>query len=1082
MVISMNFEKRIPVWVDKQKGRLLYPKRQGMSFDFDFDAKQDKHYHLFTVGNSTQHFAWKAESDEPMQYLLLNDSLDTEHAVTTQYALSLCSEKPEEFVRRAYKKVRFPKVYVHHHVTTKPEDWTTAISVCAKDLKIEEGGYLRMRVEARYRKNGVSPRDVITPADISVVIDFPEGSYPMTEMTKVLPAATENVANVCAFIEGCRYSGEVYVEEPKILLEDYNLLPDFTPAVPSKEDWLWIGQNFSKKEWHKFRVSLNGEEIFLGDVFERCHRESDWEIDLPSHLLKEHNTLCYELLSDYHDAMPYRILEVSVLAHEGGAVAIVSASRAAKQGGNAYILVRTEKDGTRVDLDLPQEYLSAEKDSFVFEKAGLHGISLVCLKAGTHIPFAVSADGIVRHGEIGRIAEGDDDRIVTGTGDMIYVGQELHEFENYLCWYLSENVGNYITIRPIYHWGGAKYCRDESWRMFTRVMNECHIRYIIMLDGRDICGVPTNPTPELLRGEGYMGRQAHEVDGEVFYWPIKQLHQSAFAEHTADLYMFNYLDDRAHTRTRYKPDAYIVDVGGSRFIGRNPLQKRDMKVAAIEGIKNLARQLDNEVYHTGPSVLFKYFMQAGWKRVGAETMYNSMELVQSFLRGVADSYDFKAQGVHHALQWSSAPHDAPEHSRRFRLALYISYMQGATDINTEEGLWHMEENYARFNRFSDACREHLKQQQDFHKYIATHTRHGKFHTPMALVHGRYDGFVDFRRDFTWGWFPIETLEKGNNTDAENSWDLTKVFYPQSRPGESIYRHPCPTDQPQGYYSSTPLGCVDTLPIEQAPFDKISYGALAFMGYNCYEKEDFDRLEAYVKNGGRLMLTMAHMTDTTLLSDIRAGRLNYCETAFSFAEGAPKMQNVSVGGVEIPLCVNVLEGDVLARTDDGQSLVSRYSFGEGEVILFHAGVYPSHAAIRELYEGMLRDTMTELTEREHAWVSCGEDMQFTVYDDGDMREIYLIAPDWYRDPEKLRHAKIRVGEYKYPVSLPFGVMLKCVVKGDTLVYPHTEDGEVLEILGEEIRVQGEGKVEFTVCKNGKQSTRLVDFSEQNTAII
>jgi hypothetical protein len=1078
----MSYERLIPVWEDREKGVLLHPKKQGASFSFDFEAKEDKNYHLFTVGNSTQYFAWKAESDAPMQYLLLDDSLDTEHAESTQYSLSLCSEKPEEYVRRAYKKVRFPKIYVHHHVTTKPVDWVTGISVCAKDLKIEEGGYLRMRVEARYRKNGVSPRDVITPADISVVIDFPEGSYPMTELMRALPAATENVANVCAFIEGYRYSGEVYVEEPKIILEDYNLLPDFTPAVPSKEDWLWIGQNFSKKEWHKFRISLNGEEIFYGDVFERCHRESDFEIELPSGLLKEHNTVCYELLSDYHDALPYRIFEISLCERNGGELALVSASRAAKCGGNAYILVRTQKDNAKVELTLPKEYLSAEKSSFVFDKAGLHGIPLACLKTGTRIPFSVSMDGVVRHGEIGRIAEGDDDGILTGTGDMIYVGQELHEFENYLCWYLSENVGNYITIRPIYHWGGAKYCRDESWKMFTRVMNECHMHYIIMPDGRDICGVPTNPPHALLRGEGYMGRQAHEVDGAVFYWPIKPLHQSAFAEHTADLYMFNYLDDNVHTRMRYNPSAYVTDVGACRFITRNPLQKRDMKVAATEGIKNLIRQHGDEVYHTGPSVLFKYFMQAGWKRVGAETMYNSMELIQSFLRGVADSYGFTPHGVHHALQWCSAPHDAPEHSRRYRLALYISYMQGATDINTEEGLWHMEENYARFNRFSDACREHLKQQQDFHKYLATHTRHGKFYTPMALVHGRYDGFVGFRRDFTWGWFPIDDYEKGNNTDAENSWDLMKVFYPQSRPGESIYRHPCPTDKPQGYYTSTPLGCVDTLPIEQAPFGEISYGALAFMGYNCYEKEDFDRLEAYVKNGGRLMLTMAHMTDTTLLSDIRAGRLNYCETAFSFTEGAPKMQNACVNGVEIPLCVNAKAGEVLARTDDGKALVSRYAYGKGEVILFHAGVYPSHAAICELYGKMLKDTMVELTSKEPSWVSCGEDMQFTVYDDGDTREIYLIAPDWYNAPDSLRHAEIRVGEYKYKVELPFGVMIKCVIKGDTLVYPHSEDGEVLSICGDEICVQGEGKVEFTVCKNGKWSTKSVDFSEQNTVTL
>lgn len=1082
----MSFEKFYPVWSDYEKGKVLRANKGSASFSFDLDVKDDKYYHLFTVGTSTQHFAWKCETEAPFQYLLLDDSLDTEHAETAQYCLSFSEEKTIDYIKRAYKKVLFPVVFIHHVVTTKPTDWWAGISACAKNLKIEEGGYLRMRVEVRYRKQGQSIREVIRPADLSLIIDLPEGTYPMTQFLEKLPAAEEDVASVCAFLEGTLYSGEVYVEEPKILLEHYNLLPDFTPAVPTKEALLWVGQNFSKKEWHKFRVLLNGEVIYDDYVFECCHINADWEIELPRELLKEHNTVTYELQEYYKDPVPYRFHEVCISERNGGDVAIVSATRVGKVGGRAYILVRTEKDNATVTIDLPKEYLSAEKESYFFEEAGLHGIPLTCLATGAHIPFSVSLGGICRKGEIGRIVEGEEDGIVTGTGDMIYVGQSKQEVENYLSWYLADYVGNYLTIRPNYLWGeGDRVCYDECWRRFARIMNECGIYYIIMLDGRDICGKAINPSPEMLAGDYYLGRQKHEDDGASFYWPITQLHKDFFTEHYRDLCMFNYVENPDLTNTRYDPRSYIVDEGlYNRYLYRKPSQKRDMKVAATEGVERLKGFLDGgrNVYHTGPSVYFKYFMQAGWERAGAETMYNTMELVQLFLRGALDSYGVQKHGVHHALQWASAPHDAPEHSRRFRLALYISYMQGATDINTEEGLWHMEEDFVHFNRMSEGCLEHLKQQQDFHKYLASHTRRGHFYTPFAMVHGRYDGFVDFRRNYTWGWFPSDSKPQGINTDAENSWDLLKVFYPQSRPGESIYRHPCPTDKPQGYFSSTPLGNVDALPIEKAPFAEMHYGALAFMGYNFYEKEDFERIEAFVRRGGKLIMTQAHMTDTTAYEEIRDRHIHCCETVFSFTEGEPEFAEDTVNGVSLPICTNAKVGEVLSCTDSGRPLVSRYKMGEGEVVLFHAGVYPAHPAIRSLYEDELRDTMKTLTEKEHSWVYCGDDVQFTVYDDSEVREIYLIAPDWYRAPEALRHAEIRVGENRYPVSFAFGTMIKCMVKGDTLAYPHSEDGEVLEILGDSVRVQGEGRVDFTVCKDGKSRTVTVDFAEKNTQTI
>ena len=62
-----------------------------------------------------------------------------------------------------------------------------------------------------------------------------------------------------------------------------------------------------------------------------------------------------------------------------------------------------------------------------------------------------------------------------------------------------------------------------------------------------------------------------------------------------------------------------------------------------------------------------------------------------------------------------------------------------------------------------------------------------------------------------------------------------------------------------------------------------------------------------------------------------------------------------------------------------------------------------------------------------------------------------------------------------IFMPFGVMVKCVVKGDLAVWPHSEDGEVLEITDRGARVQGVGKVRFTLAQAGTVREVEVDFT-------
>lgn len=1073
----MSFEKYTEIMNASHGSAVLRSGKEGKDISFTLDPEEGKRYRLFTTGNTCQFYQWKNEPDAHFQYALLNDSLDTEHAVFSQYCLDFSSPKPVGYVRRIHKKLLWRPVLSYLKMTPVPSDWRFGFHACAKDLKIhrEDGGYLRMNLEIRLRHEGVSPHSNAYPPDKIYTLDFEEGSYPQREFSALADIDPDSTASVSVWIEGCGYEGEVYLEKPFLTSSTgYDLLPDFSLPVCGKEKFAWTGQYFSRKEWPVFRVSLNGERIFEGEIFERCHMGSEWEIDLPTHLLRKENTLTYQLITQCHDPLPYSIDSVGIIESPSG-FALISATEFSKVGGRAYILFTTDTEETNITLTVPTEHLGG-KSQYSFHGKGLHAIGLDCLKSGENIPFTLQCGDAVLRGAISFIAEGCDDGVITGTGDMVYIMQNVRDMEDYLCWYLSSHIGNMITARPTYRWSGTREINKETWELFCRIMNECSVKYVLMTDGREPVGLNTNPDSDMLAGERYLGRQTHEIDGAMFYWRTRPASCDMSTEQYADMFLRIYKEDPAHCWGRYSPDTYVYDrCGDNTYLYRDPTVPRDMKAAAQSAVSRLALYGRDCSRHTGPSVFFKYFAQAGFSWVGAETMYSTMEILLSFLRGVKNSFALEAVGVHHATQWSSSPHDDEEHFRRYRLALYVSYMLGADHINTEEGLWRLEEYYSRFHRFSRGCLGHTKQQQYFYKYISTHTRRGKHYTPMALIHGRYDGWCGFGNDKTWGWQKIGELARGINTDAENSWKLFETFYPQAKAGDTLYFHNCPKDRPMGYHSHTPMGQVDTVPIEDSKLGASPYKALAFMGYNMGTSEDMSRLADYVRGGGCLIMTRAHMTTTTSLKDIAENRLEYNysegENPLSFSEGRPLFVTDSRGGVPVEVCSNLsLAGlDILEYTDGGRPLVCQYTLGRGRVILFNANAYPAHEAIRGLYANTLKSTALALTREEPIWAEGDEGVEFAVYDtpNGE-RHIYLIAVDWYKDPSALRHARIRVGEHKYSIALPFGVMLKCVCRGNTLVYPHSEVGDILGIDDDgKPTLSAPENTPFTLCRNGKE---------------
>ena len=86
--------------------------------------------------------------------------------------------------------------------------------------------------------------------------------------------------------------------------------------------------------------------------------------------------------------------------------------------------------------------------------------------------------------------------------------------------------------------------------------------------------------------------------------------------------------------------------------------------------------------------------------------------------------------------------------------------------------------------------------------------------------------------------------------SEKSWeDMLPIFYPLSRPCDPIYIHNCPPSA-VGYYSGTPVGNVDAVPLAGGTDVLPEYKAICFVGYNYATKEDIGLVVDYAMGRNR----------------------------------------------------------------------------------------------------------------------------------------------------------------------------------------------------------------------------------------
>lgn len=303
--------------------------RTGQSISYAFDLPNvsfSAGHRLFFTGETGMFYLWKNEPDAMKMYQEIEDALDAEHAERSRFCLDLSMQMPEHYTKRVIYETKWPPTLSYLSAYPSSEDCLFGICAKADGLCLDatmEDSCLRFVLELWEKREGVPVNLTGRMADHRYTLEIPVGTYPLTKLELPVKIPVETTAYAVVTLEGRGYAGNVWFECPQLSFpyrgKYLNVLPDFNTSGMDNLFFDWMGVNISKKEWPVFTITINGQIIHDGEIFERCHRYAEMEVAIPAGLLKSvGNSVTFTLNSHYFGTLPYAFREVAIIEQPGG--------------------------------------------------------------------------------------------------------------------------------------------------------------------------------------------------------------------------------------------------------------------------------------------------------------------------------------------------------------------------------------------------------------------------------------------------------------------------------------------------------------------------------------------------------------------------------------------------------------------------------------------------------------------------------------------------------------------------------------------------------------------------------------------
>ena len=275
-------------------------------------------------------------------------------------------------------------------------------------------------------------------------------------------------------------------------------------------------------------------------------------------------------------------------------------------------------------------------------------------------------------------------------------------------------------------------------------------------------------------------------------------------------------------------------------------------IERVSGFVGIDKKLGMpEIFSGEATALNKYNVEAGTTIPALEMMCGNPEPLIAATRGVAKMADSKLWGTYIAHEWYGGfRHSDMLKRKRLQLAYKYAYLSGTNLLCLESGDECIDSYAQSLDGKSEVCQDYRDILEYMSKYIKEDFRpKGGPKVKFAFVSGRHDAWGGWGGTSIWNQFHRE--EWGHN-EAEHSWRLLDEVGTKRNWSDGANFGEEDTSASPAY------GMYDIVPIE-APLDKfLQYDHLVFMGWNTMTDEDMDKLYEYVRRGGRILMSAAHL--------------------------------------------------------------------------------------------------------------------------------------------------------------------------------------------------------------------------------
>ena len=452
----------------------------------------------------------------------------------------------------------------------------------------------------------------------------------------------------------------------------------------------------------------------------------------------------------------------------------------------------------------------------------------------------------------------------------------------------------------------------------------------------------------------------------------------------------------------------------------------DMEQAHKDYVKLVKEFMDQNKEMGMPNVLCvdatafaKYNVEAGANIPILEFPVTCPDVMFANVRGTARAFDLPKWGSYAAHEWyGGIRHEDPLKAKRLELAYKYAYLSGSQILVLESGDELVTAYSQRYEKDSAVCARYREVLSMMNEYIQQDARpKGGPKVKVAFVSGLHDGWSGkWGRACLWNQFYRE--EWGYN-DAEHSWKMLEELR-NKRAWDDLANYG------EHDLSGAPgWGVYDIVPIEADVEKLCQYDWLIFLGWNTMTEENMDKLTEFVRRGGHLVMSAAHLNTQTkrdgaykMVSPEKVEELFGCcfmgeirrsiggakfkyesldERVLYPVVGCAGSDPMYIAGYADYAHFATTDGRTIAYASQGfreahsdLPMVIENKLGKGVATLVTHTCYPGNQAVYPLYYTILREMITASARNCPVQVVGSERIRWSYYEGG---KLYLLNTDY-----------------------------------------------------------------------------------------